>query len=312
MAKRTPFFESTSAALEQITRLYDFVWPTAAALWTLRQQVAEFHAARNGTATDVELRARFIEGSRIHGANLRRACLEHSWEYQTGALACFTLVNLFAIHESWTAALVSELGGSRTYRKGLQHPTDQVKQTGIRPTIAKLRGSESKALKEEVQPLLRNQADLLTAKLEPMMIVYRYFKECRNSIMHHGSTAGDRTVDAWNKLSKLDPDEVGFKIPKHQEIGLDKQVVVDLHGVVGFGDLVQKIVLTIDAELASSERAEQILIERWKKAYHGKVSLSSDETKRQKDVVRYLSKLRIAAKVGPELEQVLKRAGAVG
>jgi hypothetical protein len=36
------FFPATRFAASQITDLFDFVWPTAAALWNLRWQVAGF------------------------------------------------------------------------------------------------------------------------------------------------------------------------------------------------------------------------------------------------------------------------------
>jgi hypothetical protein len=36
------FFPSTESATDQITELFGFVWPTAAALWNLRWQVKGF------------------------------------------------------------------------------------------------------------------------------------------------------------------------------------------------------------------------------------------------------------------------------
>src|SRR4051812_14526814 len=108
MATTIPVLEASIAALEAVTRLYDFVWPVAAGLWNLRWQVAGYAAVRSGVTVE-ELQARFILGSGIHGANLHRACLETTWEEQQRRLAEVLLVNLFAIHESWAEALLAEL-----------------------------------------------------------------------------------------------------------------------------------------------------------------------------------------------------------
>jgi hypothetical protein len=35
------FFRSSRAAYQQVAELFDFVWPTAAALWNLRWQVRD-------------------------------------------------------------------------------------------------------------------------------------------------------------------------------------------------------------------------------------------------------------------------------
>jgi hypothetical protein len=67
----TPFFPATREALAQMTALFDFVWPTAAALWNLRWQVQGF-VAEVPTATVDELRKRFLFGSGLEGVDLNR------------------------------------------------------------------------------------------------------------------------------------------------------------------------------------------------------------------------------------------------
>ena len=70
-----PFFPCTRDAAHRITSLFDFVWPTAAALWNLRWQVQGF-LNEVPNATEQELHQRFMSGSRIQWTNLRRACIE--------------------------------------------------------------------------------------------------------------------------------------------------------------------------------------------------------------------------------------------
>jgi hypothetical protein len=92
------FFRSSRSAFKQVTELFDFVWPTATALWNLRWQVAGFVSVRSD-ATSEELAKRFTEGSGIHGANIKKACLEMNWDQQQSQFAKFLLTDLFAIYE---------------------------------------------------------------------------------------------------------------------------------------------------------------------------------------------------------------------
>lgn len=69
-----PFFTSTAAFKNQYTALFDFLQPTAAALWNLRWQVRGY-LATVPDATKEDLMGRFVQGSGIHSVNLRRAAL---------------------------------------------------------------------------------------------------------------------------------------------------------------------------------------------------------------------------------------------
>ncbi len=75
------FFPPTRVAVAQISELFDFVWPTAAALWNLRWQVSGF-LQEVPKSSPVQLNDRFVFGSKIHGTNLKKACVETTWQAQ--------------------------------------------------------------------------------------------------------------------------------------------------------------------------------------------------------------------------------------
>lgn len=91
-------FRTSRWAYRQVTELFDFVTPTAAALWNLRWQVVGFCSHHPAASVQV-LDDRFVSGSGLHGANLRRACIDTSWEYQQQQFAKFLLISLFSIYE---------------------------------------------------------------------------------------------------------------------------------------------------------------------------------------------------------------------
>src|SRR3990172_7350655 len=102
------FFDQSKAAFAQITDLFDFVWPTAASMWKLRWQVAGYFAARpNATVEDLE--GRFVSGSGIHGANLKRACVDQTWTRQQERFAKFLLIDTCATYEAWISGTLEAL-----------------------------------------------------------------------------------------------------------------------------------------------------------------------------------------------------------
>ncbi|MBI3207073.1 MAG: hypothetical protein HYZ29_36380 [Myxococcales bacterium] len=316
MATSYPYFNASRNALDAITRLYDFVWPTAAALWNLRWQVAGYNDIRGGTTTVEELKARFIEGSGIHGANLHRACIEHTWDQQRSDLAFVVLVNLFAVYESWTVELMGEIGAAWPKgvdaKKVLQFPSSTDKQGTLRGIGAELQHltSSRSGGTAELHAVLVTQKGVHPKHLDDMLVVYRYFKECRNSLMHLGGRATSTAVTAAAAMAAL-PTSVPFTIPKHAALVLHAPVILDLYGTVGFSDVLRRLVLTIDAELTVAVPAEKILLNRWRQEI-GVVQLSRDAKKRHSALVRHMRKLGLPTLASTtKLGQALQTAGLV-
>lgn len=309
MGRAYPFYTASLNALDAITRLYDFIWPTAAAVWNLRWQVLGYSQVRGGDPSVDELQARFVEGSGIHGANLHRACLERTWDQQRSDLAFVTLVNLFAVYESWTGEIFAEIGASATAafdpKKALQFPssTKNSKQRGIGPELAHLTSAKSPAMLSDVLPCLASRAGVHPRHVEEMLVIYRYFKECRNSLMHVGGRASQQAVDASTAIGGVGG--LPFPIPKHSPLVLDQPVVLDLYGVVGFSDVLRRLVLTLDAELTSTTVAERMLVDRWRKEC-GVIQGSSQIKKRHAAIRRHLKKVGL-----PPLPNVAGVEGAL-
>ncbi|WP_147444982.1 hypothetical protein [Corallococcus sp. CA053C] len=304
MAQHYTLFPATKNAIDAVTGIYDFVWPTAAAVWNLRWQVAGYQSVC-GTTTVDELNARFVEGSGIHGANIRRFCLEKTWQQQQRELAKITLVNLFAIYETWATEIVASLApglvaGTDAEKKkaeqivkGLQFPTSTNPKgvgRGIGAVLPMLVGKASAVMISDMQPVLRGQAKVQFGYVEQLLSIYRYFKECRNCLMHVGGKATENAVMASNGLAVTAGTALPFAIPTCLPLGLGDPVVVELRDVVGFSDILLRIVLSIDVELSSSQRAEDALVGQWREKF-GKVQMPADAKRRHAKIRRYFGKL---------------------
>lgn len=246
---RLLFFRTSRSAYRQVSELFDFVWPTVVALWNLRWQVAGFDAAQN-SATSEALRARFVAGSGVHGANLKRACIEMSWGEEQAQFAKFLLIDLFAIYEAWLSATLGVIGHSRReMEKDLQFPTKNTSgraPEGISAALARLNADKSPMLYATFYTRLCTHSKNSRHHLEGLLICYRCFKECRNSIVHNGGIADQRAADAYTQYSALSPSTLPFHpTPTCAPVVKDSPVSLSLHGVVGFSDIILRLIATL-------------------------------------------------------------------
>ena len=264
------FFNATECAHEQLTRLFDFVLPTAAAMWNLRWQVNGYLGVVP-EATVEQLRARFTEGADIQGANFRRACVDHTWETQKEDFAKILLVNSIAVFEGWVDQILDELGKhTDIIRKALQFPDSTAKAgKGAVWAIAEITKVESNVLKSSFYPTLSKGRYFAVANIGAMLLCYRFFKELRNCDMHAGGIADQRLSDAYTAFTAVaTTTRLGVaEVPNHHPVVLGAKSQISLRGVVGFSHLILKLIATLDAELCRSDAAERVFLKRWQQTH---------------------------------------------
>ena len=261
------FFPATRFAAAQMTDLFDFVWPTAAALWNLRWQVSGF-LKEVPDATPRQLNDRFVFGSGVHGTNLRKSCIDTLWESQKHNLASVTLTNAFSIYEHWADELLAALGEGEGQGRLLQRDIGSKGQPGLVETIQSLCTSESATLKAAYYPVFSSSSKYSWKEIHNLIACYRYFKELRNSQMHNGGKVDAKAESAYLKFSsaakKQDLGMKGELIHDPAVVGAD--VHLHLRGVVGFCDILLRMMVTVDAELSRSLKAEITLENAFKQA----------------------------------------------
>lgn len=277
------FFSASRQASEQVTSLFDFVWPTAAALWNLRWQVQGFIAEVPDVTVD-KLKQRFLFGSNIDTVDLKRTVTDYSWEDQTATFGSFVLTNAFAIYEQWADEVLHSLGERAGSGKKLQF-VDRPGRPGVRATLASLTAKESTMLKAAFYPSYLANRKYALAQLNNLILCYRYFKEIRNAQVHSGGIANQTAVDAYTAFLPVSgktalgrKGELSF-----DPVTLGNPVTLNLRGVVGFTDVLIKIMVTFDAELSRAERSET-LFEKAFRAVNRRVMLSATPRRRDAQV----------------------------
>lgn len=305
------YFTASKEIAKRLTEVFDFAWPTAAAMWNLRWQVDGFLRA-NPEATDSILQQRFINGSGIRGANLRRSCVEWSWKMQQQQFAKFLLIEFCALYEAWIDAVFNEIGQNNGLGKQFQFPTNGT--NGIGNALAVLQANISPELAATIYPALQTNKKYDPSHLNQLLICYRYFKECRNVLVHYGGIATPRAAQSYAAYSALSAATLGVtEMPEHCPIAnVGDSVELQLRGVVGFGEIVLKLISTLDVELSKTTHAEAALRDRWLSVTGKKRDLPADPHDKRHAVIKLIRKLDLPTPQSPDLLiPLLKRHGLI-
>jgi hypothetical protein len=249
----------------------------AIALWNLRLSVRGF-LDEVPDATQDHLRTRFALGSGFNNADLRVLTKKVTWDEQKERFAEITLTNAFAIYESWAKQLVARHAGSEFVDKDLW-TTGTNPRNGLMNFISSVNATPSPLMTRAFQPVFARNKKYLPAQLNNMLLCYRYFKEVRNCQMHNGGVTDQKTVNAYNAYSPVSS-AASMRTKEtieHFPMLLNTPAKLSIRGVVGFVDILLRMMTTIDVEISGSAMAEASALERFKAIPGAKLTLGSDK-----------------------------------
>ncbi len=281
------FLIASRDASDSLTALFDFVWPTSAALWNLQWQIKGF-ISQVPTATVDDLDGRFIHGSGIAGANLIRLANEQSWPELQQWFARLLLSEICAIFEGWIEAAFDELvlpnslrnkNNKNSLDKKIQFATKLspagIAIDGANFALAQICGTGSAIMKNCFLPT-QSTNKKLGSSVDTALKCYRAFKEARNDFTHHGGRASQRTVDAISSYHSESAASLGVKeMPVMPIASIGDPIKLSLRGVVGLSDIVIRTIATLDLALSDSKFAEMLVVSRWTEKHKGRVLIKS-------------------------------------
>lgn len=282
MTKKCFFFQSKLFEA-QVTELFDDLWPTVTAIKNLRWQVNGYYHEMN-IKQNHKLSARFVDSEDItNRPNLYRTCIEQSWEQQEYSIARNLLTNIFALYEGWIEMILSSLGVSRIrdVSKKFQFPNE------ARTALANMQQHPNTVLVDALYDAYVNKNyESKLVHLENYLKVYRYFKECRNSIIHKGGKTNRELITAYNAIRSLTKADLDVQeLPVMEAVTAEnEEVKLSLRSVVGFSQIVIKIVEVLDAEFIKSDKAIDCFISQIKEFTPNHICPPHDERKLQKRI----------------------------
>lgn len=145
-----------------------------------------------------------------------------------------------------------------------------------------------------------------------MLACYRCFKEIRNVSAHAGRTPDINAVTAYTNASPL---TAGLGLNGRNlalpTVVAGNAVQLSLLHIQALCGLLLKIVITLDAELAITQAAEGVLVDRWKESY-SYASVSADPVRRKRRIAYMNSRVGLPALNDTEaLYQLLRNVRAI-
>lgn len=275
------FFFQSRLFEAQMTELFDDLWPTVTAIKNLRWQVNGYYHEMN-VKQNTNLSARFVDSEDItNRPNLYRACIEQSWEQQVYSISRNLLTNIFALYEGWIETILPQLSDNDISAKSFQFPI----LAGT--TLTSMQQHENTALVNALYNayVAKNKGSKLS-HLDDYLKIYRYFKECRNCIIHSGGRTNQKLINAYNDVSGLTAIDLDVaEVPEMEPVTAEDEIVkMSLRGVVGFSQIIIKLVEVLDMEFIKADKAIDCFVRQIKEFTPYPIYPSPDETKAKKTI----------------------------
>ena len=288
-------FESTYAACQEITKTFDMVWALDAGLWNLRRDAQKYYA-EHPDATEEEVKDNLVQGLTIHGLNPKQIAIELSWEYEEQYIAKLLLINATAIFDTWVDAFV-EATISKNVLQQIIYPKrahkkpytlgDKIKadfKAGFFDTYVKQLKTEQKSTLSGSFEFTAERQDNC---IENLRLTYKYFKSCRNCCAHGDVNFTAATEKSYNAIKALTKADCGLKeFPKIEPTVQGNPFKLYLRGVVGFYDILIRIINHFDLFAADYIAVEKELLKRWSQIPN--VKLSANSEKRNRSIRNYI------------------------
>lgn len=282
------YFEVTREAYDRITETFDLVHPITISVWNMRSEIIGIKEIYP-EMTESKFNNRYNYASVVHGVNYKRTFIDNSWEDFQEKLAWLLLSNLFSIYEGWLAGLHNSVFPTLDEKK-MQFPSSSL--SGISYELNRLTTTKSAITTACFYNRYKGKKHYSSVPLDNLIYCYRYFKELRNCYIHNGIKASQKLCDAYNDfLPYHSASDLGIK-EKLEIISpvLGKTCRISLRGVIGFSEIILRLLVTCDAELLQSMEGEQYLIEQLRAVSTNLKVLSGNPTKALHQAGRYCVK----------------------
>lgn len=279
-------FEATYFASQQITATFDMVWAIDAGLWNLRQD-AKKNFIKHPEANNIEAKNSLVSGLDIHGLNPKRIANELSWEYQEQYIAELLLLNAMAIFDTWADSFVDS-----TIRLQSNAQIKKIKADMKKGDFSSFDSAISAESTSSLSGCFHFSSQKQDAYINNLRLVYKYFKSCRNCCAHGNRRFDDRAEINYNAIKGFTKEDCGInEFPKIAVTQRGAPLKLYLRGVVGFYDVLIRIINHYDLVAAEKTCVETELIKRWG-CIPARI-LPSSEEKRNRHIRNYMTSINM-------------------
>lgn len=316
------FFPATQSVSDRVGELFSFTWSSYAGLRELWWQARGFQA-QFPTVKIKEIEDKFFSVPKVPGGiDLKKVILDRDWEKHEYEFSKSLIFGGCTLYESWAESVCKSIFATAMagkFAKAIQFPIDPLKPApnGYMKVISAANANASAIMKSEIFPTVSSASSNCWATANEHLIAYRYFKECRNSMIHSSGCATPEVVAAHAALKAVQtnnpsPYRHNFDLP---EPTLGEEITLSLRDATLFVTVIRRLIHTFDAALCVHKSAEKIALDRVNltrskgSKWH---SLPAEKAKLEARVQRLLSAAKIpdAQSIG-KITSWLKASGAL-
>ena len=297
-------FLATQSVDDRLGDVFSFIWASYAGLRELWWQVRGFQNQFPNLHIK-EIESKFLSGLPLPGGiDFQHLFLRTAWQAHEQEFAKWLLFEACTLYEGWVEKVSFDVFPSQTSEKNskaLQFPAGTNRggnATGYPTAIAEANSTNSPLMVAEFFPGLKASALNCWPTIDAHLTAYRYFKECRNALIHSEGTV-TTDVLAWQARvtaaqgMQPSPFRHQFSLPTQTQ---GSKIVLHLKDCVLLTTIVRRLICTFDAALSVAMASERLLEKRLRSlvATGPKwLSLPKDRPKREQRVHRMLSASRI-------------------
>ncbi|RYU63336.1 hypothetical protein ERW51_18620 [Aliivibrio finisterrensis] len=237
------------------------------------------------------------------GVDFNKLCIDTEWHQHEQQYAKWIVQEACTLYEGW-AEDVCELAlpsgcNPRNYIKALQFPNgvnSKGQPQGYQITVNKVNDTKSGFLKDQFLPILKTSRMNKWSDIDSYLLVYRYFKECRNGFIHSGGLVTSDIQSLYQDVIALQTTNSPFcrdfnLVPPV----VGESIALNLRDCIQFASLVRHLIATFDAALSVGQRAEAEVLNKVRNELKRspKWNLPKDSVKRTKKIHRLLVAARV-------------------
>lgn len=283
--KQNLFFEETTAAIKELNSIIDNFASALIAIRNLRCEVRGV-LAECPEFTEEMFHARYHFDEKIRWKNYKTIFDIQPFSAQEEAFTWYLLYSTCAVFEGWLAKMKEARLITLPMVKDLQFPV--VAASKMNTYIS---ADTSQMMTNVFYPAYKANRKYSYQNITALLYCYRIFKEMRNALVHNGKVATQQCVNAFaDYQNQCTPVTLGAKeTPVVNHVSLDAPIVPSFRGVIGFTDIVIRILISYDCELIRTRGAEQYFLDKYKSMPESRNLPSANKVKANR---QFLSKIR--------------------
>lgn len=255
------FFSVTQQAVDRLTFTMGEYSAALIALKYLCQQTKQMMERRSGVSNE-ELRSKFATGSSVHWQDFRGMACGTRWEQHEEFFSWALLEASISTFEGWISDMGTIMGLSKYEKTDLQVPEN------FQHVVSRLRREcLSAPMRSAFYDVYGHSCKCCYPAMAPMLHCFRVFKEMRNAFVHEAGRASEqlvRRIGEYQRICTRSSLHVN-EVPVINLCAIGDVVVPVYRGIIGFTDVLIRILVSYDSELLCTTYGEAEFLQRYER-----------------------------------------------